>query len=119
MKEIKIGDLLAAKARSNRLRDAGIIVPQGVQTSRNWPLCQTCLHEVDAAEIKDVSTTGCELWCRCHNQEDFVKVTWKYAPATVGVDPREDANIGWAINRAVQDWLPFVIENHHDFSSKR
>lgn len=96
----------------------GLIVP-GKSNVRNWPLCLTCGRDVEAAEIKNVNSRGCDLWARCHGQEDSVHVSWNVPIRDTTKDALEDKNIGWAIKRAMADYAPFPPGHSFDFSSKR
>ena len=81
-----------------------IWLPPGSRTSRNWPLCLTCGREVEAAELKNVNQISCEIWARCHGQEDHYTVKF---PFRIEGDPLEDERANWAIGRAMGDFTPF------------
>jgi hypothetical protein len=115
MKTVTLADQIRTAAKANR----EIVLPDGGRTNRSWPLCMQCLHEVDAVELMDASTTGCEIKAKCHDKEDYYKVTWTLSAADTGKDILDDVNVGWAIKRAMADFSPFMPENMHDFSSKR
>ncbi len=115
MRKISLEDLVQESAR---VRRGGIIVPGG-GVKRNWPLCLTCGRDVEAAEIKNANSKGCEIWARCHGKEDFVHVTWNVPVRDATADVLEDKNVGWAIRRAMSDFSPFPPAHQFDFSSKR
>lgn len=91
----------------------GLWLPSGERTTRTWPLCMTCGREVEAAEIKNASTKGCDIWARCHGQEDHYHVSWSVPMRTMSEDVMKDKNVGWAIKRAMQDGL-FFDPSHSD-----
>ncbi len=116
MKIISLAEQLRKAAKVNR----ELVLPSGRRTNRTWPLCMQCLHEVDSAELMDVSSTGCEIKAGCHGKEDYYKVTWPDLSVADTTAPiLDDVNVGWAIKRAMADFCPFMPENQHDFSSKR
>lgn len=80
-----------------------MVFAPGERTRRSWPLCLTCGREVDAAEIKNVNSTSCEIWARHHGKEDFYKVTWDVPVLKSTDEILEDLNVGWAIKRAMAD----------------
>ncbi len=109
---------------SEQLRKAAkvnreLVLPSGARTNRTWPLCMSCLREVDSAELMNVNTKGCEIKAGCHGKEDFYKVTWTLSSADVSKDLLDDVNVSWAVKRAMSDFCPFMPENMHDYSSKR
>ncbi len=112
MKEISLEQSIRRSADVNRR----LVLPTGERTQRTWPLCLTCGREVEAAEIKNVNTKGCEIWARCHGKEDFYKVTWKVPVAAVGADILDDVNVGWSIRRAMSDGVFFDPHHIPDFS---
>lgn len=107
MKTIDISDSIRRSAHANKT----LVFLPGERTNRTWPLCLTCGRECDAAEIKNVNSTSCEIWASHHGAEDHYKVTWKLYPVSQGNDPLEDPNIGWAINRAIGDGCFFNPEH--------
>ncbi len=118
MRERNFADHLQDAARRARNEIGGIITPKGTRTTRNWPLCNTCLREVDACEIKDVSSKGCVIWARCHGAEDYYRVKWDIPMKDQSADPLEDENVGWAIKRAMTD-AGFFVPGHEFDLAKR
>ncbi len=116
MKSISLEDQIQQAARVNR---GGIILPGQQRAKRNWPICLTCGRDVDAVELKNANSTGCEIWAACHGKEDYYKVTWKVPFRDQSKDPLDDKNNGWAVKRAMADFSPFQPEHNFDFSSKR
>ncbi len=115
MKKIKLSEQLRKAAKTNR----ELVLPSGARTNRTWPLCMVCLREVDAVNLMDASTTGCEIKASCHGKEDYYKVVWDLSVADTSKDILDDVNVGWAIKRAMADFSPFMPEHQFDFSSKR
>ncbi len=114
MKKTDLETVIIKGAATNR----GLYIPSRFvkPKERNWPICSTCGHDVDAAEIKNVNSKGCDLWAACHGSQDAVKVEWNVPIRDVSVDSIEDKNIGWCVNRAIRDWRPFDpahMENVH------
>lgn len=115
MREVTLNDQIVRAAKVNR----DLVMPDGQRTTRNWPLCLTCGREVDAAEIKNVSSKGCEILARCHGKEDYYRVTWNVPQSDVSKNILDDVNVGWAVKRALHDFCPFPPEHQFDFSSRR
>jgi hypothetical protein len=107
-------DQVRQAADTNR----GIWLPNGQRTSRKWPLCLTCLNEVEAVELRDISDKGAELWARCHGKEDYYKVVWYFTKSDAAKDPLDDENVGWAIKRAMHDFSPFNPQHVLDTAKK-
>ncbi len=117
MKTIDLTEMIRNKAKFER-STSGLYLP-GERTRSTWPLCETCLKEVDAVNLENVNNKSCEIRAKHHGAEDAVKVTWGVPVAAVGVDILDDVNVGWAIKRAMHDTLFFRVSNQFDFSSKR
>ncbi len=115
MKIISLAEQLRKAAKVNR----ELILMPGERTQRSWPLCLTCGREVDAVNLEDVSTKGCEIRAKCHGKEDAYRVTWELSQHDSTKDVLDDLNVGFAIKRAMADFCPFAVENSHDYSSKR
>lgn len=124
MKEKTLEQSIREAALKNR-----IIIPGQEAEDRakvGWPMCMTCMKEVEAAEVVNVNTKSCEIRAICthgegpgHECEDFYRVVWQVPVAAVGADILEDENVGWAIRRAMADGLFFQKEHQFNFSSKR
>lgn len=115
MKKVSLADQLRVAAKANR----EIVLPDGARTNRSWPLCMQCLREVDAVNLEDISSKGCEIRAKCHDKEEAYRVTWELSVADTSVPILDDVNVGWAIKRAMADFSPFMPEHQFDFSSKR
>lgn len=122
MKETSLEHSIREAAKFNR----DLVLPEGQRTYRTWPMCATCMKEVEAAETVNVNTKSCEIRAICthgqgpgYEEEDFYKVTWPVPVQSVGNDILEDPNVGWAIRRAMADGLFFKRSHQFDFSSKR
>lgn len=120
---------LEEQVRESAHINRGLVLPTGQRTYRSWPLCLTCFKEVDAVDLKDVSNKGCEIVAKCTHKknatdsdpvfEDYYKVTWTVPVQSVGNNPLDDPNVGWAIKRAMHDFSPFNPKHQFDFTSKR
>lgn len=72
-------DALIAGTRFRKTGDLAkgfIYAPEGYtgggHSRWTWPKCKTCLRDVDAIEIKDISRTRFEYWAKCHGgAEDY------------------------------------------------
>jgi hypothetical protein len=124
MKEKTLEQSIREAAINNRIVVPGMA--EGERTRSTWPMCMTCLKEVEAAEVVNVNTKSCEIRAICthgegpgHEREDFYRVVWQVPVAAVGADILEDENVGWAIRRAMADGLFFQPAHQFDFSSKR
>lgn len=96
MKHHRFLDQVQQSAAANR----GLFLPDGSRTQRNWPLCLTCLKDVEAAEAKDWNQESVEVWARCHGAEDFFRVVF---PFRIEGDPMEDERANFALRRAMAD----------------
>lgn len=86
-------------------RERGLYLPPGERTRRSWPLCMTCNREVEAVELKNVNSTSCELWARCHGgQEDYYKVIF---PFRLEGDPLENEDANFAVASAMKAAVMF------------
>jgi hypothetical protein len=112
MKKQSLEETIKRGARARH----GLIVP-GQATKRNWPLCMTCGRDVEATELKNINSKSCEIWARCHGAEDYIRIEWDVPVRDVSVDPMEDKNNGWAVRRAMGDWVPF--DPHHIFDCRK
>ena len=70
----------------------------------NFPLCQTCRREVEAAEMVDLNRYSVTLRARCHGKEDTVKVDFPFAIG--GYDPESEV-VDDNIRVAMRSWRPF------------
>lgn len=53
-------------------RDSKLWLKPGQRTTRKWPLCRTCGHEVDSVELKNVDAFNVELRATCyHDPQDM------------------------------------------------
>lgn len=100
----KLVTQIREKAWENR---EGIYMPrtQGdIRTS--WPVCQTCLRDVEAVELKNRNTKGVELWARCHGKEDWYTIVFPYEI------PENDASgekfVTDHVRMAMRAFRPFV-----------
>lgn len=111
MKEIDLSDVIRKGAQAGREN----------RKNANWPMCMTCLRDVDAANIEAVSNNSCEIRVKCHGAEDSKKVRWdgRLAPNSNADDILSDPHVGWAIKRALVDGVYFEPTHSFDFSSKR
>lgn len=100
MKRVAFLDQVRQSAANNR----GLILSDGSRTSRNWPLCATCLKDVEAAELKDFNNDSCEIHVRCHGSECFKRVVF---PFRLEGNPMEDERANWALQRAMGDFVAF------------
>ncbi len=114
MKTKTLGHQIVEAAKINR----ELLLPEGQRTYRTWPLCLTCGREVDAAELMDVSSKGCEIRAKCHGAEDSVRVTWNAGYSDNSKSPLADRNIDWQLKRALHD-SNFFDPTHWLDTSKR
>jgi hypothetical protein len=112
---------LASSIRECAKLNRDIILPEGSRTYRSWPLCLTCLKEVDGVQLEDINETSCEIRAFCYHgtetrHEDSYKVEFGFR--TDG-DPLTDERANWALKRAMHDFCPFPTSHQFDFSPKR
>lgn len=76
IKDKKLMEAVRGKAFENR---NGLYVPRVEGDHRsNWPICQTCMRDVEAVELKNQNSFGVEIWARCHGKEDWYEVKYPY-----------------------------------------
>ena len=98
MRNKKLIEQVREKAWENR---GGIFVPRTEGDIRtNWPVCQTCLRDVEAVEMKNYNSFGVELWARCHGKEDYYKVVYPFRM-------EDDGQIEYQIQVAMRAFRPF------------
>lgn len=73
-------------------------------TGRNMPLCFVCKGPVDAANLEHTSKDSIEIKVHCHGKEDSCKIVFPYK---LRQDWESDPEAGWAIKRAMADYLAF------------
>lgn len=89
---------------------------EDMRTSRNWPLCLTCGREVEAVDLKNVNSTGIDIWASCSHRgeknppaEDYYRVTF---PFRIDGDVLADERANTFLKRAMHDFCPFP--RHHE-----
>ena len=102
MKTIQFLDLVRKAAGHSR-----ILLAQGLNAKRDWPLCLTCGRDVQAAELRNINNNSCEVWAKCHGQEDYIKVVFPFRVEADKVGGIDDERATWAFKRALADFCPF------------
>lgn len=113
-------DALIAGTRFRKTGDLAkgfIYAPEGyiggAHSKWTFPTCMTCLRDVDAVEVKDVSRTRFEFWAKCHNAEDFASFD---IPADVAEAPdvpdAEGYTPKWQFIRQVTKGICFFDPTH-------
>lgn len=84
---------------------------EDLRTTRTWPLCLTCGREVEACEMKDISSKGIVVWASCSHRgnknppdEDWYRVTF---PFRIEGDVLSDERANTFLRRAMHDFCPF------------
>jgi hypothetical protein len=73
-------------------RQGDLYLPPGARTYRSWPLCMTCMKEVEAAEITDVTNWEVKLKARCHGKTQGISIRFPYRIESNDVLEDEMAN---------------------------
>lgn len=120
MRTIGLGEQIVQAARVNR----GIVLPSGQRTTRKWPICLTCLGEVDAVEMRNINTKSVEIVAKCSHKsseenpkmfEDSIKVLF---PVRLEGDPFRNERNNWQFQRALHDFCPFRVDHAESHSRK-
>lgn len=96
-------------------RDSRLWLSPGQRTTRKWPICRTCGHEVDSVELKNVNAFTVELRATCFHDptlsnpeakehEDFFRMKF---PFRVDVNHLDDERCYLAVKYAMDAFGPF------------
>lgn len=67
----------------------------------SFPMCLTCLNEVEAVEITDQNHNSIEVLAKCHGAEDFFRIEFPFR-INVGNDPIAEERQATHIRQAMR-----------------